>query len=282
MLAGLDALVFDIQDAGVRFYTYITTMGYTMEAAAKHHLAYYVLDRPDPLGGERIEGPMLDRERTNFAGYFPMPVRMAMTLGEMARMFNAENRIGCDLHVIRMQNWRRRDWFDDTGLPWVNPSPNLRSTGAGVLYPGLEILQPGGVSVGRGTDRPFERVGAPWIHEAELVNYLNGRSVPGVRFEPDRFTPVSGLYKGERCAGARVVVTDRASLESVRMGIEIASTLAKLYPGKFEVDKMIALLGNASTIKRLRNGDAPAAIVSSWNEELDAFRKTRAKYLLYH
>ena len=164
MLAGLDALVFDIQDAGVRFYTYITTMGYTMEAAATHHLAYYVLDRPDPLGGERIEGPMLDRDRTNFVGYFPMPVRMAMTLGEMAQMFNAEKKIGCDLHVIRMQNWRRRDWFDDTGLPWVNPSPNLRSAEAGILYPGLEILQAGGVSVGRGTDKPFERFGAPWIH----------------------------------------------------------------------------------------------------------------------
>ncbi|MBZ5699419.1 MAG: DUF1343 domain-containing protein [Acidobacteriia bacterium] len=281
MLAGLDALVFDIQDAGVRFYTYITTMGYTMEAAAKHHLAYYVLDRPDPLGGERIEGPMLDQERTNFAGYFPMPVRMAMTLGEMARMFNAENKIGCDLHVISMQNWRRRDWFDGTGLPWVNPSPNLRSAGAGILYPGLEILQPGGVSVGRGTGRPFERVGAPWIREAEFVNYLNQRSVPGVRFEPERFTPDSGLYKGEMCAGARVVVTDRASLESMRMGIEIASALAKLYPRKFEVRKMIALVGNASTIKRLENGDAPAAIVSSWKAELDAFRKMRAKYLLY-
>ena len=282
MLAGLDALVFDIQDAGVRFYTYITTMGYTMEAAARHHLAYYVLDRPDPLGGGRIEGPMLDRERTNFAGYFPMPVRMAMTIGEMARMFNAENKIGCDLHVISMQNWQRQDWFDGTGLPWVNPSPNLRSAGAGVLYPGLEILQPGGVSVGRGTDRPFERVGAPWIRDAELVNYLNRRSVPGVRFEPERFTPDSGLYKGEMCAGARVVVTDRASLESMRMGIEIASALAKLYPGKFEVGKMIALVGNASTIKRLENGDAPAAIVSSWKGELDAFRKMRAKYLLYH
>src|SRR5882762_6853115 len=137
MLAGLDALVFDIQDAGVRFYTYITTMEYAMEAAAAHHLAYYVLDRPDPLGGERIEGPMLDRERTNFVGYFPMPVRMAMTLGEMAKMFNVEKKIGCDLHVIRMRNWRRRDWFDQTNLPWVNPSPNLRSNGVGILYPGL-------------------------------------------------------------------------------------------------------------------------------------------------
>ncbi len=282
MLAGLDALVFDIQDTGVRFYTYITTMGYTMEAAANHHLAYYVLDRPDPLGGERIEGPMLDRERTNFVGYFPMPVRMAMTLGEMARMFNAENNIGCDLHIISMQNWRRRDWFDDTGLPWVNPSPNLRSANAGLLYPGLEILQAGGVSVGRGTEGPFERLGAPWIRSDEFTDYMNRRSVPGVRFMPERFTPDSGLYKGEICEGARVVVTDRASLQSTRMGIEIAAALAKLYPDKFDVAKMIELVGNAATVKRLLDGDLPTAIASSWSGNLAAFRKMRAKYLLYH
>lgn len=281
MLAGLDALVFDIQDAGVRFYTYITTMGYTMEAAANHHLAYYVLDRPDPLGGERIEGPMLDRGRTNFVGYFPMPVRMGMTLGEMARMFNAENRIGCDLRVISMRNWRRRDWFDDTGLPWVNPSPNLRSANAGLLYPGLEILQAGGVSVGRGTDRPFERLGAPWMRSEEFAAAMNRRSVPGVRFVPERFTPDSGLYKGELCEGARVVVTGRASLQSMRLGIEIASALAKLYPGKFDVAKMIELVGNDGTISRLKASDAPAIIVASWSGDLAAFRKMRAKYLLY-
>jgi uncharacterized protein YbbC (DUF1343 family) len=282
MLTGLDALVFDIQDAGVRFYTYITTMGYTMEAAAKHHLAYYILDRPDPLGGERIEGPMLDRERTNFVGYFPMPVRMGMTLGEMALMFNAENKIGCDLHVIPMQNWRRSDWLDDTGLPWMNPSPNLRSFGTEILYPGLEILQAGGVSVGRGTDRPFERIGAPWIHSGAFVEEMNRRSVAGVRFVADRFTPDSGLYEGEMCEGARVMVTDRAIFESMRMGIEIAAVLAKLYPNHFDVVKMIALVGNVETIRRLKAGDAPAAIVASWNEDLEAFRKERAKYLIYH
>jgi uncharacterized protein YbbC (DUF1343 family) len=282
MLAGLDVLVFDVQDAGVRFYTYITTMGYTMESAAKHHLAYYVLDRPDPLGGERIEGPMLDQERTNFVAYFPMPVRMGMTLGEMAQMFNAENKIGADLHVIPMQNWRRRDWFDETGLPWVNPSPNLRSFRAEILYPGLEILQAGGVSVGRGTDRPFERVGAPWIHSGAFVEEMNRRTVPGVRFAADRFTPDSGLFKGEMCEGASVVVTNRTSFESMRMGIEIAAALAKLYPRNFDVTKMIALVGNAETIGKLKAGDAPAAIVASWGGELEAFRKMRAKYLLYH
>src|ERR1700719_3386890 len=234
MLAGMDAIVFDIQDAGVRFYTYITTMGYAMEAAAAHHVAFYVLDRPDPLGGERIEGPMLDRDRLNFVGYFPMPVRMAMTLGEMAQMFNAENKIGCDLHIIRMENWQRKLWFSDTGLPRVNPSPNLRSPEAEILYPGLEILQAGGVSVGRGTARPFELLGAPWIHGEELAAYLNRRAIPGVRFEPEKFTPDSGMYKGELCDGIRVVLTDRDSLQATRMGIEIASALGNLYPGKFE------------------------------------------------
>jgi uncharacterized protein YbbC (DUF1343 family) len=281
MLAGLDALVFDVQDAGVRFYTYITTMGYTMEAAAAHHLAYYVLDRPDPLGGERIEGPMLDRERTNFTGYFPMPVRMGMTLGEMAKMFNVEKKIGCYLHVIRMQNWRRRDWYDQTGLPWVNPSPNLRSGVAGILYPGLEILQAGGISVGRGTDKPFERMGAPWIRGEEFAEAMNRGAISGVRFEPDRFTPDSGLYQGELCQGARVVVTDRAVLQIMRMGMEIATALSKLYPGKFEVTKMIALVGNAATIERLTSGETPGAIVAGWNRDLAVFRKIRAKYLLY-
>jgi uncharacterized protein YbbC (DUF1343 family) len=281
MLEGLDALVFDIQDAGVRFYTYITTMGYTLEAAGKHHIAYYVLDRPDPLGGERIEGPMLDRERTNFVAYFPMPVRMAMTLGEMARMFNTENNLGVDLHVIAMHNWRRRGWFDDTGLPWVNPSPNLRSSRAEVLYPGLEILEAGGISVGRGTDAPFERIGAPWIHSDAFVGEMNRRAVPGVKFSADRFTPDSGLYAGQMCEGVRAVVTKRASFESMRMGIETADVLAKLYPGNFDVSKMIALVGNAETIRKLKAGEGVATIIAGWSADLEAFRKIRAKYILY-
>jgi uncharacterized protein YbbC (DUF1343 family) len=281
MLVGLDALVFDMQDAGVRFYTYITTMGYTMEAAASHHLAYYVLDRPDPLGGERIEGPVLDPQRTNFVGYFPMPVRMAMTLGEMARMFNQENKIGCDLHVIAMQGWNREDWFADTGLPRVNPSPNLRSADAGLLYPGLEILQAAEVSVGRGTDAPFERFGAPWIRGEVLAGELNRRGIPGVRFESDQFTPSSDLFKGELCGGVRVSVTGRSVLQSMRMGLEIAAALTQMYPAKFDPAGMLPLLGNSSTIERLKRGDTPAAIEASWRSDLERFGKMRAKYLLY-
>ena len=281
MLSGVDALVFDIQDAGVRFYTYITTMGYTMEAAAEHHLAYYVLDRPNPLGGERIEGPMLDAGRTNFVGYFSMPVRTGMTLGELALMFNAEKKIGCDLHVIAMQGWRRRDRFSDTGWPWRNPSPNLRSADAALLYPGLEILQAAGVSVGRGTSAPFERFGAPWIRGDELVGYLRRRAIPGVRFEPDRFTPDAGLHHGEGCQGARVILIDPSALQSMRMGMEIASALTKLYPENFDTRKIIELLGNAETVGRLERGEDPAAIVASWEADLSAFRAMRARYLLY-
>ena len=281
MLAGIDTLVFDVQDAGVRFYTYITTMGYVMEAAAVHHIAFYVLDRPDPLGGERIEGPMLDRDRTNFVGYFPMPIRMGMTLGEMAQMFNSENKIGCELHIIRMQNWSRRMWFSDTGLPWVNPSPNLRSLTAEILYPGLEIIQAGGVSVGRGTARPFEIFGAPWIDGIELAAYLNGRKIPGVRFEPEKFTPDSGLFKGKPCEGVRVVLTNRDALESMLMGMEIASALGKLYPGKIEAAKMIELIGNASTIKLLEAGEDPVAILATWDGDIEIFQKMREQYLLY-
>jgi uncharacterized protein YbbC (DUF1343 family) len=281
MLSGIDALVFDVQDAGVRFYTYITTMGYAMEAAAAHHVAFYVLDRPDPLGGERVEGPMLDRERVNFVGYFPMPVRMGMTLGEMAKMFNVEKKIGCDLHVIRMRNWRRSMWIGDTGLPWVNPSPNLRSAAEGILYPGLEILQAGGVSVGRGTDHPFELLGAPWIRGEEFVVYLNRRAIPGVRFEAAKFTPDSGLYKGELCEGARVELRDRNALPAMRMGIEIAEALSKLYPDKFTTAKLIELIGNAATVKQLVDGTDPAAIETGWTKDVEAFRRARAKYLLY-
>jgi uncharacterized protein YbbC (DUF1343 family) len=281
MLAGIDTLVFDMQDAGVRFYTYITTMGYAMEAAAADHIAFYVLDRPDPLGGDRIEGPMLDRDRTSFVGYFPMPVRMAMTLGEMAQMFNAENKIGCDLHIIRMQNWQRRMWFSDTGLPWVNPSPNLHSLTAEILYPGLEILQAGGISVGRGTNHPFEMFGAPWINGLELAAYLNGRKIPGVRFEPEKFTPDSGLFKGELCEGVRVVLTNRDTMESLLLGMEIASALGKLYPGKIEAAKMIVLIGNASTIKLLEAGEDPVAILATWDKDIEEFQKIREQYLLY-
>lgn len=281
MLRGFDALVFDIQDAGVRFYTYITTMAYAMEEAARHGLEFYVLDRPNPLGGERIEGPLLDPDRLSFTGYFPLPVVHGMTVGELARMFNAENRIGARLHVVPMQNWRRSDTFELTGLRWIAPSPNLRSLDAALLYPGLEILQAGGVSVGRGTDTPFEVFGAPWIRAAELAAYLNRRFVPGLSFVPTQFTPTEGLYQGSRCEGIAVVITDRPSVHAVLTGLEIAAALRTLYPEHFHLDAVLTLLGNAATLERLRRGDAPTRIVDEMADDLAAFRKRRQPYLLY-
>jgi uncharacterized protein YbbC (DUF1343 family) len=282
MLAGLDALVFDIQDAGVRFYTFTTTMAYCMEAAAKHRIAFFVLDRPNPIGGEAIEGPMLDADKTSFVGYFLMPVRYAMTIGELAEMFNAENKIGADLHVIAMKGWRRSEAYDATGLPWIAPSPNLRTVKAAFLYPGVEILQAGGVSVGRGTDAPFEILGAPWIQAQALATELNRRKIPGVRFAPAHFTPASGLYASQACQGVTLAVTDRSALRSMPMGLEIAETLGRMYPGEFHAAKLIELLGSQSTVDQLLRGDSAAQIVSGWSAGLDRFRAMRAKYLLYN
>jgi uncharacterized protein YbbC (DUF1343 family) len=280
MLKDIDALVFDVQDAGVRFYTYITTMAYCMEAA-KAHIAFVVLDRPDPLGGEAIEGPMLDPERTSFTGYFPMPVRYAMTLGELARMFNAENKIGADLRVVSMKGWRRSETFGDTGIAWIAPSPNLRTPEAAFLYPGIEILQAAGVSVGRGTETPFEILGAPWIHGGDLADALNARKIAGVGFAPARFTPHEAPYKDQDCEGVTIHLGDAGSLRPVQMGLEIAVALHRLYPQKFQIEKMIALLGSQATIERLFRGDDPAQIEAGWSSELDAFRRMREKYLLY-
>ncbi|MGH9699558.1 MAG: exo-beta-N-acetylmuramidase NamZ family protein [Candidatus Acidiferrales bacterium] len=281
MLEHLDALVFDIQDAGVRFYTFTTTMAYCMEAAAQHHIAFFVLDRPDPLGGQVIEGPMLDPGRTSFVGYFPMPVRYAMTLGELAEMFNAENKIGAALHVIPMKNWRREETYSQTGLAWIAPSPNLRNLNAALLYPGIEILQDGGVSVGRGTDAPFEIFGAPWIHAAEFVAALNLRKIPGVDFAPAQFTPDDGLYKGRVCQGATISITGRAALHSMYMGLVIADELHRMYPDQFQLGKIIGLLGSQSTLDRLQRGDDPEQIVDGWKADLAKFAAMRDKYLLY-
>lgn len=281
MLKGIDALVFDVQDAGVRFYTYVTTMAYCMEEAAKNHVAFFVLDRPDPIGGDVIEGPMLDRDRTSFVGYFPMPVRYAMTMGELARMFNAENKIGADLHVVAMKNWTRSETYDQTGLRWIAPSPNLRTVNEAFQYPGMEILQAAGVSVGRGTDVPFEILGAPWIRGGELAAALNARKIPGVSFAPAQFTPTEAPYKGQACEGVTITLTSEAELRSMLTGMTIADVLHRMYPEQFHVDKMMGLLGSQKTVERMERGDAPAEIVAVWAGELEQFREMRAKYLLY-
>ena len=281
MLQGIDTLVFDVQGAGVRFYTFITTMGYCMEAASKHQIAFFVLDRPDPLGGEKIQGPMLDPERMSFVGYFRMPVIYAMTLGELAQMFNTENKTGAELHVIAMKNWHRRETYDLTGLKWIPPSPNLRTLNEVFLYPGIEILQPAGVSVGRGTDAPFEQVGAPWIHSDELLKNLTPRQIPGVRFTAASFTPTSALYNGEACEGVKLEIIDRDTFDSVRVGLEIADAMHRLYPLRFQITKLTDLLGSQTTVDALIAFQPPASIIASWTNDLAAFRAMRAKYLIY-
>jgi len=281
MLQGIDALVFDVQDAGVRFYTYTTTMAYCMEEAAKRKISFFVLDRPNPLNGDIVEGPMLDAEKTSFVGYYPLPVRYGLTIGELAQFYNAENHINADLHVIPMRNWHRNYFFESTGLKWIPPSPNLRTLKGSLLYPGLEILQNAGVSVGRGTEAPFEEFGAPWINGEDMAEILNAKGLPGVHFANQPFIPVSGLYAGQRCGGVGVRVTDRAALRSMRVGLEIAATLHKKYPDHFDVSKILFLVGNDSTIQQLQSGTPVNEIISSWAKDLAAYDATRRRYFLY-
>jgi uncharacterized protein YbbC (DUF1343 family) len=281
MLAGIDALVFDVQDAGVRFYTYTTTMAYCMEEAAKHKIAFFVLDRPNPLGGEIVEGPVLDDDKASFTAYFPLPVRYGLTIGELSQLFNEENHIQCDLHVIAMKNWRRNYFYEETGLRWLPPSPNLRTLKGSVLYPGLEILQNGGVSVGRGTQAPFEEFGAPWMHGEDVAARLNERHIAGVRFVSADFIPVAGLYAAERCGGVAIRVLDKRTVRSMTMGMEIANLLRQLYPDKFEPQKMLFLVANAQTIRQLQEGVPATEIVKAWDADLKVVELMRRKYLLY-
>jgi uncharacterized protein YbbC (DUF1343 family)/CubicO group peptidase (beta-lactamase class C family) len=282
MLEGLDAIVIDLQDIGARFYTYMTTMAYVMEEAAKRQLLVVVLDRPNPVAGVQIEGPMLDKGLLGFTGYMPMPIRHGMTLGELAKLFNAENHIGADLTVIPVKNWRRDAWFDETGLPWINPSPNMRNLLQATLYPGIGAFESTNVSVGRGTDTPFEQIGAPWIDGVALADALNARRLPGIRFYPVRFTPTANKYSGQECQGVFMVVTNRDVLRPVRVGVEIAAMLNKLYGSKFDLDAADRLFGSKEGLARIRAGDDPATIAQSWNAGESRWRLLRNPYLLYH
>jgi len=281
MLQGIDALVFDVQDAGVRFYTYTTTMGYCMEEAAKQGIAFYVLDRPNPINGETVEGPMLDADKTGFVAYYPVPVRYGLTIGELAQLYNGEKDLKCDLHVIAMKNWHRNYFYESTGMRWIPPSPNLRTLKGTILYPGLEILQNAGVSVGRGTEAPFEEFGAPWINGEDVASALNGLNLPGVRFANQPYIPVMGLYAGQHCGGVGIRVTDRAAVRSMRVGLEIAALLQKKYAEHFDVSKTMLLLGNEKTVEELKAGMPVQEIVAGWSADLTAFEQVRRKYFLY-
>jgi uncharacterized protein YbbC (DUF1343 family)/CubicO group peptidase (beta-lactamase class C family) len=281
MLKSLDALVFDIQDVGVRFYTYITTMGYAMESAAKKGISFYVLDRPNPLSASLVQGPILDGSLRSFTGYFPLPIRHGMTVGELAEMFNTEKKIHVKLRVIKMRGYKRTDWYDETGLPWVKPAPNLRTLTEAVLYPGVAMLEGSNVSVGRGTDMPFELLGAPWINGDELTAYLSNRKIQGVHFMPVDFTPACHPFKNEVCHGVQIFLVDRQILDSSALGVEIASALHNLYPKDFQVDKTLGLIGSYEVVQAIKDGQDPNSIVQKWQEPLEQFCKLRSKYLLY-
>ena len=280
-LKDLDALVYDIQDVGVRFYTYIATLGYVMEEAGKGRLPIFVLDRPNPINGDDVDGPIADADKFSFTAYHALPVRHGLTVGELARLFNDERHIGADLRVIKMEGWRRAMWFDATGLTWINPSPNMRSLTEAALYPGVGLLETTNLSVGRGTDTPFEVIGAPWLDGPKLASYLNGRRIAGVRFIPVRFTPKSSVFKNEECGGINLVITDRSQFQSVPTGLEIAVALQRLFPSDWKIDAYARLLVNADSLERLKRGDSAEDIVRSWGASLETFRRIRSRALLY-
>src|ERR1700730_4594338 len=281
VLKTLDAVVVDIQDAGARFYTYETTLGYFLEAAAKAGIEIVVLDRPNPVTGSLVQGAISDSGRESFVNYFPIPVRHGMTMGELAKMFNAERNINARLTVVPMEGWMRGDWYDSTALPWINPSPNLRSLTEATLYPGVALFEGTNVSVGRGTDTPFELLGAPWIKATELTQYLSARNISGVRFVPVTFTPSTSIHSGQKCEGVNIFVVERNALDTGELGIELASALHKLYPEQYHMGRLIELLGNHSVYDAIAAGQDPRRIADDWREPLEKFLQVRQKYLIY-
>jgi uncharacterized protein YbbC (DUF1343 family)/CubicO group peptidase (beta-lactamase class C family) len=282
MLAGLDVLVFDIQDVGTRFYTYACTMVNAMEEAAKHNLQFVVLDRPNPINGLRVEGPPLEPGMNSFIGCIDMPLRHGMTIGELAMMVNAGQNQKTNLTVVKMKNWHREDWFDSTGLTWVDPSPNMRSLNAALLYPGIGMLEHAKMySVGRGTDAPFEQIGADWIDGRRLAAYLNERRIPGIRVYPTTLRPTASNYQGKTIEGVRFVITDRDAFSSTRFGLELGVALAKLFPGKMNWAANEKLAGGRRVLAALEAGEDPTRIEQYFAAETESFRAKRAEFLLY-
>lgn len=280
-LAGLDTLVYDIQDVGCRFYTYLSTLGHCLEAAARHGLRFVVLDRPNPINGTAVEGPVADETRLGFTAFHPVPVRHGMTLGEMARLLAAERGQNVDLVVVKCENWKRTDWWDATGLVWTNPSPNMRSLTQATLYPGAGLPEFTNVSVGRGTDTPFEVLGAPYIEPRALAAALNARSLPGVRFIPVTFTPRASVFAGETCGGVNLLVTDRNKFAPVRTGLEIALALRGLYLEEWQASRYLTLLASRTTMDGLLAGEDYATLAKRFTPDLRAFVQARSAFLLY-
>ncbi|HEX9118353.1 MAG TPA: DUF1343 domain-containing protein [Anaerolineae bacterium] len=283
MLHGLDLLVFDAQDVGVRFYTYISTLYYVLQAAAEAGLPVLVLDRPNPITGIAVEGPVTKPGCESFVGIAPIPIRYALTPGELAGYLNQELGMGADLAVIPLQGWRRSMWFDETGLPWVPTSPAMPHLSTAIVYPGTCLIEATNVSEGRGTTLPFEQIGAPWIDEHALAAALNATGVPGVRFRPAIFTPAASKYAGEECRGVQIHVTDRTALPAVTLGLHLLAVLRCLYPARFSWDdaRLDRLAGDPAVRLQLADGVDVEAIVRGWAPEIDAFCKRREKHLLY-
>ena len=281
VLKTLDAVVVDIQDVGAPFYTYETTLGYFLEGAAKAGIEIIVLDRPNPITGSFVQGPIADPGHESFTNYWSVAVRHGMTIGELAKFFNGERGLNARLQVVPVEGWMRGDWYDSTGLAWINPSPNLRSLNEATLYPGVALVEGTNVSVGRGTDTPFELLGAPWINAGELAQYLNAREISGVRFVPVSFTPDTSNYGGQKCHGVNIIVIERNGFDAPELGIELASALHKLYPEQYHMERMIELLVNQSVFDAIAKGEDPRRIAEDWREPLEKFQQLRQKYLIY-
>lgn len=283
-LAGIDAVVIDLQDVGVRYWTFQTLTKYFLQAAAAHDVEVILLDRPNPINGVAVQGPVATPGREDYVTPHSEPMRPGMTLGELARMFDAEDRIGAKLTVIRMTGWKRADWYDDTGLLWINPSPNLRSVAQAAAYAGTALLEGTNVNIKGPADAPFLRFGAPWIRGTELAAYLNRRRIPGVSFLPVAYVPAGEAYYpfvGRRVEGVEIIIRDRNRLDAPALGVEAVSALWKLYGQSFEIDRIDRLLRHRATLDRIRAGEDPRSIVASWSAELKRFKARRAKYLLY-
>jgi uncharacterized protein YbbC (DUF1343 family) len=278
-----DTNVYDIQDVGARFYTYSATMGICMEEAAKNKLAMFVLDRPNPITGRNVDGPIADEDRLGFTAFRRIPVAHGMTFGELAQLFNKEfGGINCDLHVVQMENWQRDMWWDETGLTWVNPSPNMRNLTQATLYPGVCLVEATNLSVGRGTDQPFEVIGAPWVDGPKLSAAMNGSNLPGLRTYPIEFTPAKGSKLGtQKCGGIFFLVTDRDALEPVRSGLTLAHHLHKIHGEKFEVDKVVRLLQNKEVTEAMKQTGDPAKLPAMWKDDVERFKAMREKHLIY-
>ncbi len=282
LLKGIDTLVYDIQDVGCRYYTYISTLGLILEAGAENKIKVIVLDRPNPIGGVEVAGPVRDTgSESSFVAWHTLPLRHGLTVGELAKLFQDERKIGVDLEVVKCEGWHRADYYDKTLLPWVNPSPNMRSLTQALLYPGIGLLETTNISVGRGTDQPFEWIGAPWLDGVKLAGALAERQLPGVRFVPVSRTPSSSTHAKKECGGMQIIVDDWAIFEPVHTGITIAVALHRLYPSEWKVDRYNRLLANTETFQGLKAGKSAEDLERGWQSELEAFKARRQKHLLY-